>query len=120
MFFRNGSIIAKVNKTTKGAKQLRRTNEKQGANATKILFWVVSIFLVLHTPRLAYKFLFYLGPKDKTTWYWIRPVARLALITNSSANFLIYCMVGKNFRIELFKMSRKLYAGKKGSNEINV
>merc|ERR1712179_693471 len=108
LVFLNGSIIVTVCKTTKEATQLRKTHDKQGANTTKILFWIILIFFVLHSPRVVYKFLFYLGPKDKTTWYWVRPVAKLALITNSSANFLIYCMVGKNFRTELFKLFRKL------------
>ena len=119
LLFLNGSIIVTIFKTTKGATQLRKTHNKQGANTTKILFWIVLIFLVLHSPRVVFKFLFYFGP-EKTTWYWVRPVAKLALITNSSVNFLIYCMVGKNFRTELFKLLKMFHSGSKGSGKTNV
>ena len=115
LLFINGAIIAAINRATKGTLQLRKNHTKQGANTTKILFWIVLIFFVLHSPRVAFKFLFYLGPECKESWYWVSPVARLALITNSSANFLIYCLVGKNFRTELIKLSRKVFAGNKDS-----
>ena len=106
LLFFNGSIMVRMKKTSKTIIQLGNSYNRKGTGriTTKILFWIVLIFLILHSPRVAYKLLFYLGPEDKTTWYWVRPVARLALITNSSANFLIYCLVGKNFRTELVKV----------------
>ena len=104
LFYLNGSIIARIKKTSKLVVNLGKTHQKKGASTIKILFWIVLIFLVLHAPRLTYKFVFYLGPEDKSIWNLVRPVARLALISNSSANFVIYCLVGKTFRKEFLKV----------------
>ena len=124
LLYFNGSIIAKMKKTSKTVIQFGKTHQRKGlsTNTTKILFWIVLIFLVLHIPRMVYKVLFYLGPEDKTTWYWVRPIARLALITNSSANFLIYCLVGKNFRAEFVKVFRcmNVHLGNTSSSVTNV
>ena len=107
LLFLNGSIIATITKTRKETRQLENNESKCEPNAIQILFWIVLIFLVLNSFPVAFRFLFILGPNDRAwrkTWYWLSPVHHLALITNSSVNFLIYCMVGRTFRAEIFKL----------------
>ena len=103
LLFMNGSIIAHINKTSEKVKNLGRSHQRKGMNSTKILFWIVLMFLTFHIPRVIYKCLFYLGPENRSTWYWVEPYSRLSLICNSSLNFVVYCMVGKNFRREFCK-----------------
>jgi len=91
----NGLIIA----TVRRSRNLMRTNVRQEQNTIKILFSIVLVFLLLHLPR----FLVFLH------WYWylertLRPVSILALVINSSINFVIYALVGRNFREELIRI----------------
>eukprot|EP00092_Neocalanus_flemingeri_P030218 GFUD01032797.1.p1 GENE.GFUD01032797.1~~GFUD01032797.1.p1 ORF type:complete len:317 (+),score=56.26 GFUD01032797.1:31-981(+) len=106
LIYLNGAIIARIIRTSKTVTEMGKTHQKNGRNTTKILFWIVLIFFVLHTPRIVYKSVFYMGSEDRSDWYGIRPVARLALIINSSSNFIIYCLVGKNFQKEFLKVFR--------------
>ena len=104
LFSLNGATMATIYKTSKATKHLRKTRSKHRRNTTKILFWIVLIFLILHSFPLAFRYLYFLGPEDMTTWYWVSPIAHLAAVTNSSINFLIYCMVGKSFRAQIIKI----------------
>ena len=100
LLFLNGSIIKKI----KGGMNLPRALSRQDENATKILLCIVLVFLILHTPAIVYKCMFFLGYKKVYSWYWVIPVSRLAITINSSVNFVIYCMVGKKFRGELVQV----------------
>ena len=104
----NGAIIARINRTSKLVTEMGNPHQKQVANTTKILFCIVMSFLFLNTPRMTYKILVRLGPEDKSGWFWLRPVSRLALISNSSANFVIYSLLGRNFRKEVLNILRKM------------
>ena len=37
-------------------------------------------------------------------WLTITPIYQLALMFNSSVNFVIYCLVGEDFKQEFFKL----------------
>ena len=111
LIYLNGAIIARINRTSKLVTEMGNPHRKQVANTTKILFWVVMSFLFLNTPRMTYKIL-NPGPEDKSGWFWFRPVSRLALISNSSANFVIYSFLGKNFRKELLNILRQMKTDK--------
>ena len=102
LLFLNGSIIA----TIKGTIHPQRTQARREEKSTKILFCVVLVFLFAHLPRVALKFLYLLDQDHENSWYWVRPVSRLALTINSSVNFVIYAMVGRNFRTELVRVFR--------------
>ena len=83
----------------------------------KIMMALVMVFLILNTPRII------LGVYEVTQLkvvekcfknnleyhmpkltYILDFVARFFVILNSSINFLIYCMVGSEFRSNLFAM----------------
>ena len=100
LLFLNISIIA----TIKGTIHPQRTQARSERNSTKLLFCVVLVFLIAHVPRVAHKFLFYLELENKASWYWVTPVYRLTLTINSSVNFVIYAMVGRNFRSEFLQL----------------
>ena len=100
LLFLNISIFA----TVKGTTHPQRTQARRETNTTTILFCVVLIFLLAHVPRVAHKFLFFLEFEKKASWYWVTPVYRLSLIINSSVNFVIYAMVGRNFRSEFLQL----------------
>ena len=104
LFYLNGAIIVRIKKTSRTVIELGKSHQKQGRTTCKTLFWIVLIFLALHTPRIASKCLFFMGSNYKSTWYGIMPFVRLALICNSSVNFIIYSLVGKNFRKVFLKV----------------
>ena len=98
--------------------QAVRVFSRQEENATKILLCVVLVFLILHIPRVAYKCMNFLGNRNVDSWYWVIPVSRLALTINSSVNFVIYSLVGRNFRDELISIfkSKNTLVSKTNSN----
>ena len=69
-----------------------------------ILFCIVLVFYITHIPRLIFRFLYYLDHNDERSWYLIYPIFRLALTMNSSVNFIIYSMAGREFRAEFVKL----------------
>jgi len=94
LLFLNGSIIVAVKRSS----NFQRTQNETERNTTNILFFIVIIFLILHIPRVLYRCL---DALDNGLFRWILPVERLALVMNSSINFIIYSLVGSNFRAEL-------------------
>ena len=100
LLFLNGSIIAVIKKTT----HPQRTQSRPEGNSTKILFCIVFMFLILHVPRVAKKYGMFYDRMDMTYYRWAIPISGLALIINSSVNFIIYAMVGRNFREEFFQV----------------
>ena len=100
LLFLNGSIIAVIKKTT----HPQRTQSRPEGNSTKILFCIVFMFLILHVPRVAKKYGIFYDRMDMTYYRWAIPISGLALIINSSVNFIIYAMVGRNFREEFFQV----------------
>ena len=98
----NGWIIKVIIKTPKPERMSTESLRKW--RATRILLWIVLLFFITSTPRLVFRALIYHGPKDKGSWYWFRPLVRLALVCNSSGNFVIYCMTGSNFRNQFLKV----------------
>ena len=101
----NGSIAAKINVISKqmdGAKNNQQRSQK--SSSTKILFAIVAIFLICHIPSLVFKLLYHLGSEDaefREKWYFLAPIKRLALMINSSVNFIIYCLVGSKISSEV-------------------
>jgi len=101
LLFLNGSIIAAVKRSL----NFQRTQNRSERNTTNILLCIVIIFLILHIPRVVYRYL----ANNRSAWMFswlLLPVERLALIMNSSINFIIYSLVGSNFRTELFEAFR--------------
>ena len=100
LLFSNGSIIARMKKTSKIVNEMGNPHHKQRYNTTKILLWVVFTFFIFHTP------LPFIWAKNDSACYWLKPLGGLALMTNSSENFIIYCWVGRQFRTEFLKLFR--------------
>ena len=72
-------------------------------STTKILFLVVFVFLLSHSIRLAYKFLYKFRCTNKdedcmSNWYVITPIYKFLLMFNSAVNCIIYCSLGRKFR----------------------
>jgi len=75
---------------------------------TKILFQLVFVFMICHSLRFFLAFYMGTGTKKDTDCYpeWLWPVSsinHLLLITNSSINFIIYCVAGTKFRKALHR-----------------
>jgi len=96
LLFLNGSIIVAVQRSS----NFQRTQNRSEQNTTNILFCIVIIFLILHIPRV-FIAIFYRG-----SFRMLFSTERLALIMNSSVNFIIYSLVGSNFRTELVEAFR--------------
>jgi len=99
LLFLNGSIIA----TVRGTMNIQRTKGRWDGNSTKILFWVIFVFLILHVPRVSFVFVYFLDHVEDamdSKWHLVPPITRLSLTLNSSVNFIIYSMIGRKFRAE--------------------
>ena len=114
LFFLNGSIIVTIKQTTHPL----RTQAGREGNSTMILFCIVFVFLTFHVPRVVHKLFYYLDHENESSWHLIYPIFRLALTTNSAINFLIYSMVGREFRAEFIKLFKykKALTSKTSSN----
>jgi len=108
LLFLNVSIIAAVRRS----RNLQRTQNRIEGNSSNILFCIVIIFLILHLPRVLYfslymymYILYDYGSSLELLNYleWLSQITRLALLMNSSINFVIYSLVGSNFRTEVFE-----------------
>lgn len=108
----SGSISRKSTKNASNHFQKRR--EK----STLILVLIVLIFIACHSYRLSLKIYEFSNPENNTEEHFLRctsqgryhiPVVfyvlvhihHLVLVLNSSINFIIYCCVGKEFRMKL-------------------
>ena len=108
----SGSISRKPTKNASNHFQKRR--EK----STLILVLIVLIFIACHSYRLSLKIYEFSNPENNTEEHFLRctsqgryhiPVVfyvlvhihHLVLVLNSSINFIIYCCVGKEFRMKL-------------------
>ena len=92
----NGLIIIHILRRNFKAKKMN--TEIKISRSTKILLWTVFFIFILNSPRLIYKGLLYFAPHRKTSWYWVRPCVRLALVSNSCINFIIYAMISRKYR----------------------
>jgi len=103
LIFLNGSIIAAV----KGRMNPQRIKDGREGKTTTILFCIVLVFIIAHAFRVASKILsFTRWVSADSALNWVPPISWLALTFNSSVNFVIYSMVGSNFRAELVQMFR--------------
>merc|ERR1712062_874232 len=82
-------------------KEISQSFKNKDPKATKILFCIVAIYFVCHTPWIIHRCVYYLDFDDRDLWLTITPIYQLALIFNSSINFVIYCLVGEDFKKEL-------------------
>jgi len=121
LLFLNGSIVAAI----KRSKNFQGTQDKREGNSTKILFLIVIIFFILHIPRAIVNLIYFLFRylNVPSFWLWIIPIARFALLLNSSVNFMIYSLVGSNFRAELvrvfkYKKDAILHTNTSGGGEV--
>ena len=104
LLYLNSSIILTIKRTSKNLRALGESSQENQRNKTNILFAVVIIFFICHFPRVIYKSLYYFGSSAdefREKWWFIVPVKKLALMLNSSINFVIYCLLGQTFRKEL-------------------
>ena len=104
LLFLNGAILAKISYSSRMVSEFRFEQEKPYGNSTRILLGIVLLFLLCFTLRVVYKCLYYLSPEDKADWYAVSPLSEFGLVLNSSANFILYCLIGTDFRKEFMRV----------------
>ena len=62
----NGSIIRTICSSSARVKEMSRSINNRDPKATKILFCIVSIFFICHTPRIIYKCVYYMDFDDRS------------------------------------------------------
>ena len=105
----NGAIIATITRNSRQLQEVVGCDSHRRKNMTNILFSIVTCFIIFHLPRVIYKSLYYFGNSDdafRRKWWFIVPIKKLTLMMNSSINFVIYCLLGKTFRNELYRFLR--------------
>jgi neuropeptide Y receptor type 1 len=105
LFYFNGAIIRHIYRSSRDVDCLGSCHVKD-SRTTKILLSIVCVFMICHTPRIAYRILYYLDEADIDRWFSLVPIYKLALMVNSSVNFLIYCLIGDKFRQDCIRLFR--------------
>ena len=103
----NGLVIIMLHGSSRRFTVMTKKQCKNQKKTTKILLATVTIYLMCHVPTIIFYLLYYLGSEDekfREKWYLITPVKELALMINSSANFVIYCLVGSKLRGEFLRL----------------
>ena len=88
---------------------INKKNNKKRKATTKILFGIFLIFLLSHIPSSIVYILDHFWRKEgsREKWYFLKPIEYLAVIFNTSINFVIYCLVGTEFRNEFYNLFRR-------------
>jgi neuropeptide Y receptor type 1 len=105
LLYFNGAIILHIYRSSAGVDCLGSCHAKD-ARTTKMLFGIVCVFMVCHTPCIVYRILYYLDKADIDRWISLVPIYKLALMVNSSVNFLLYCLIGDKFRQDCILLFR--------------
>ena len=93
LIFLNGAILTKLNLSRKDQTTKMNKNNEGRKRMTRILFGIVGMFMVCHTPCVVWKVLWHLGCIDctatedsefKRKWFFITPIKKLFLTINSS------------------------------------
>ena len=100
----NGAIIVRLYRSSNLLAHCRYDQDKPYGNSTRILLGIVFLFLTCFTPRVVYKCFYYLSSSDRDDWYSVSPVYKFGLVLNSSANFILYCLIGTDFRIVFLRV----------------
>ena len=113
LFVLNGAILIRLNRPCKEKSNLAKGNDENRKPCTRILFSIVGLFMISHTPCVVWKILWHLGCINCTSteesdfrrkWYFITPIKKLSLVINSSLNFVLYCIMGTKFREEFVRL----------------
>ena len=113
LFVLNGAILIRLNRSCKEKSNLAKGNDENRKPCTRILFSIVGLFMISHTPCVVWKILWHLGCINCTTteesdfrrkWYFITPIKKLSLVINPSLNFVLYCIMGTKFREEFVRL----------------
>ena len=100
----NGAIIVRLYKSSNLFASSRTDQDKPYGNSTRILLGIVLLFLLCFTPRVVYKCFYYLSTLDRADWYSVSPLYKFGLVLNSSANFILYCLIGTEFRTAFLRV----------------
>ena len=111
LLFLNGSMIVKMYCSTKNDTDeiINKKKDKKRKATTKILFGIYFVFLLSHIPSSIVYMLDHFGRSEnvREKWYFLKPIEYLAVLFNSSINFVIYCLAGTKFRNEFYNLFRR-------------
>ena len=131
----NGAIAYKKCTSSKNLQHLSANAISTQKSTTHILLLIVINSLICQGLRIAYKTLYLFGCEDERNsigpdcpekeeemrrWNFIAPIEKLALMFNSSINFLIYCLVGNTFRQVFFQVFRIRTQRKKSTSTVYI
>lgn len=106
----NMRLIKALHLMRKKHKDMTRKTNKDHENITLMLVVVVIVFIVCMIPDLVFRIFITLNyyipglTFDITYQLYANSITNMMLTVNSSSNFLIYCLIGKKFRILLKQM----------------
>jgi len=110
LLFINGAIIITIHREKRILQDVSRATQGTKWEATKTLLAIVGVFLMSRILDIVITIgVFIINDEEeleslKENLYFLYPISWLMVMLNSSINFVIYCMTGKEFRSELFSL----------------
>ena len=97
LVFFYGSITLKIQTAQAVLRNIDGNHKTKKRRKLQMIFWIVFAFIFLSLiPRLLYRSLEYFDPAEKGEW--MRAIVNMMVTTNSSLNFIIYCLLDKTFK----------------------
>lgn len=111
----NTKLILELHRCKEMWSQLSR-NQKKEQKITKLPICIVVLFLVCGAPALAVNVLDAAQIHLGSHWDLMITIGNLLIMVNSATNFIIYCLVGKDFRNALIH----LFVRKKNARDVSI
>ncbi len=106
----NGGLVRELWPARHARQRMRQmpattTGEDQANNLTLVMIVIILIFVICQTPALVNNLLYYAIPAEQhgcgKPYFYYFHLSNLLISVNSSLNFVVYCVIRKQFRERL-------------------